>query len=141
MVPDRTNPRSALGTASDSGHGSSFWLDGWSRGRHGSAQPSASQTTSAHCWIANRKRGSADPADLDRFDGSLDDLHAHVIRSGSGEAPPPLPFDLSTTAGLQHALNFLGASPLLTVHGILGPHTRSAVQALQRANRLTRSTA
>jgi len=81
--------------------------------------------------------GVSTAVDLDRFNGSLDDLHAYVTRSGSGDVPAPPPFDLSTTAGVQQALNYLGANPALTVDGILGPRTRSAVRAFQRANRLT----
>jgi lysozyme len=80
--------------------------------------------------------GVSTVVDLDRFNGSLDDLHAYVTRSGSGDAPSPPPFDLNTTEGVQRALNFLGASPALVVDGILGPKTRAAVQAFQRANRL-----
>jgi lysozyme len=95
---------------------------GWSFWQHGKSAAVAGVSTAV---------------DLDRFNGSLDDLHAFVTRSGGGAPPPAPPFDLTTTAGVQGALNFLGASPALAVDGVLGPRTRRAISAFQRANRLT----
>jgi hypothetical protein len=56
-----------------------------------------------------------------------------------GHVPPPSgpTFDLQTNAGIQQALNYLHvADPPLVVDGIMGPKTKAAVMAFQRAQNL-----
>jgi hypothetical protein len=59
--------------------------------------------------------GIAGRVDLDRFNGSLDDLHVYVTRSSEGDAAVVPAFDLRSFAGVQQALNYLGAHPRLDV--------------------------
>jgi lysozyme len=68
------------------------------------------------------------PVDLDLFQGSIDDLHSYLSRS-SRPAPPT--FELSTTLGIQGALNYLGATPALVLDGIAGPITQAAIRRFQ----------
>jgi peptidoglycan hydrolase-like protein with peptidoglycan-binding domain len=50
--------------------------------------------------------------------------------------PDPRTFDLSTTLGQQQALDSLHVvSPPLVEDGVMGPHTRAAIEAFQRAHR------
>jgi hypothetical protein len=56
-----------------------------------------------------------------------------------GSVPTPSPsstFDLQTMTGVQQALNYLGAKPVLVVDGIEGPQTKAAIEAFQQANGL-----
>ncbi len=46
-------------------------------------------------------------------------------------------FDLTTTRGVQQALNYLGANPQLAVDGIAGRQTRAAIETFQAAHGLT----
>ena len=80
--------------------------------------------------------GIAGSIDLDRFNGSLDDLHAYLTRSGGASSPAPA-FDLEQVRGMQEALNYLGATPPLAVDGIAGRRTTAAIQAFQKAQGLT----
>lgn len=77
--------------------------------------------------------------DASRFNGTLADLQAYsaayVSSRGGAPTPPPPPkpnFDLTTTLGIQEALNYLGANPKLTEDGIRGPNTIAAVEAFQK---------
>jgi len=46
-------------------------------------------------------------------------------------------FDLTTTRGVQQALNYLGANPVLATDGIPGPLTRAAIENFQKDHGLT----
>jgi len=77
--------------------------------------------------------------DEDRFNGSLEELRAY-----SAEFMQRLPprrasvFDLSTTRGIQGALNVLRlADPSLVEDGVRGPLTATAIEAFQRQQGLT----
>lgn len=56
---------------------------------------------------------------------SLKSVYSHLLAT-VGAA-----YDLHTTAGIQSALNALGAAPQLTVDGSAGPKTQAAVRAFQ----------
>jgi len=71
-------------------------------------------------------------------------LHARRLREQAlfltpdGSVPAePHPWDVTTTKGLQRALNALGASPRLSVDGAFGSHTKAALVAFQAAHGLT----
>lgn len=80
--------------------------------------------------------------DANRFNGTLAELRAYsaayVFASGGG-APPPSPPppatkptpDLTTTLGVQQALNLLGQAPPLKEDGVRGPKTIEAIEAFQ----------
>ena len=61
----------------------------------------------------------------------FDSIGGHVPPQGGPN------FDLQSNAGIQQALNYLRvANPPLEVDGIMGPKTKAAVMALQRAQNL-----
>jgi murein L,D-transpeptidase YcbB/YkuD len=72
--------------------------------------------------------------DQDRYNGSLDQLHAYLTRVETDAGAPP--FDLTTMSGVQAALNYLGQAPPLAEDGIEGPKTRMAIESFQSAHRL-----
>jgi peptidoglycan hydrolase-like protein with peptidoglycan-binding domain len=75
--------------------------------------------------------------DLNRFNGTIDDLHAFLTRRTDGGVVKAGPFDLQTVIGVQRALNFLKVvNPPLIEDGVNGPKTRVAVREFQRANDL-----
>jgi lysozyme len=75
--------------------------------------------------------------DLNRFNGSLDDLHAYLTRTPVVGGADPLPFDLTTVLGVQRALNWLKlVTPPLVEDGKNGRKTQTAVRAFQRSERL-----
>jgi lysozyme len=81
--------------------------------------------------------GITGSVDLNRFNGSLDDLHAYLTRTADGGIVKPGAFDLTTVIGVQRALNFLKMSnPPLIEDGVNGLKTRAAVREFQRANEL-----
>jgi lysozyme len=81
--------------------------------------------------------GIAGNVDLNRFNGSIDDLHAYLTRTADGGIVKPGPFDLATVIGVQRALNFLKViEPPLIEDGVNGPKTRAAVREFQKANGL-----
>lgn len=79
--------------------------------------------------------------DANRFNGTVAELHAYsaaYLAALGGAAPPvpppppkPLP-DLTTTLGVQQALNLLGQAPPLKEDGIPGPKTTAAIKAFQK---------
>ena len=81
--------------------------------------------------------GITGSVDLNRFNGTIDDLHAYLTRTSDGGIVKPGPFDLTTFIGVQRALNFLKVvNPPLIEDGVNGPKTRAAVRDFQRANAL-----
>ena len=81
--------------------------------------------------------GITGSVDLNRFNGTIDDLHAYLTRTADGGIVKPRPFDLGTVIGVQRALNFLKiVEPPLIEDGVNGPKTRAAVREFQRANGL-----
>jgi lysozyme len=81
--------------------------------------------------------GIAGSVDLNRFNGSIDDLHAYLTRTADGGIVKPGPFDLMTVIGVQRALNFLNVvEPPLIEDGVNGPKTRAAVREFQGASGL-----
>jgi lysozyme len=72
--------------------------------------------------------------DENRFNGSVADLKVYsdsVVRSLP--RPSPTSFKLSTTLGVQQALNFLEVvNPRLDEDGTAGPKTKLAIEAFQR---------
>ena len=75
--------------------------------------------------------------DLNRFNGTIDDLHAYLTRVGDPGQVKPVTFDLTTTLGVQQALNELKVvTPLLVEDGVNGRKTKAAVREFQRANGL-----
>ena len=81
--------------------------------------------------------GIAGSVDLNRFNGSIDDLHAYVTRTADGGIVKPRPFDLATVIGVQRAFNFLKVvEPPLIEDGVNGPKTNAAVREFQKANGL-----
>jgi peptidoglycan hydrolase-like protein with peptidoglycan-binding domain len=76
--------------------------------------------------------------DLNRFNGSLEDLHVYVTRTTApGDAKPPC-FESTTTLGLQRARNWLKVvTPPLVEDGKNGSKTKAAVKVFQRAAGLT----
>ena len=73
-------------------------------------------------------------ADVNRFCGSEADLRAYAGGAAAPAGPPTV--DLSTTLGLQRALNRLGAAPPLDEDGILGERTKAAIRGFQKENGL-----
>jgi len=75
--------------------------------------------------------------DLNRFNGTIDDLHAYLTRFGDPGDAKPMAFDLNTILGVQRALNLLKVtvSPLVE-DGLNGPKTNAAVRVFQRAHGL-----
>lgn len=71
--------------------------------------------------------------DLTRFHGSLDELHTYLTRREDGTSRLPMPLDLTTVAGVQTALNYLGCSPTLATDGVIGARTRAAIESFQAA--------
>jgi len=81
--------------------------------------------------------GIAGSVDLNRFNGSIDDLYAYLTRTAEGGVVSPGKFDLATVVGVQQALNFLKVvTPPLIEDGVNGPKTRAAVREFQRGNGL-----
>jgi len=81
--------------------------------------------------------GIAGSVDLNRFNGTIDDLHAYLTRTADGGIVKPGPLDLTTVIGVQRALNFLKiVEPPLIEDGINGPKTKAAVREFQKANGL-----
>jgi len=81
--------------------------------------------------------GIAGSVDLNRFNGSIDDLHAYLTRTADSDVVKPGAFDLATIIGVQRALNFLQVvTPPLIEDGVNGPKTRGAVREFQRAHEL-----
>ncbi len=81
--------------------------------------------------------GIAGSVDLNRFNGTLDDLHSYLTRTADGGIVRPRAFDLMTVIGVQRALNYLKiVEPPLIEDGVNGPKTKAAVRAFQRANGL-----
>ncbi len=81
--------------------------------------------------------GIAGSVDLNRFNGTVDDLYAYLTRTSGGSVVNPRSFDLTTVMGVQRALNFLRiAEPPLIEDGINGPKTKAAVREFQRENGL-----
>ena len=81
--------------------------------------------------------GIAGSVDLNRFNGTIDDLHAYLTRTANGGIVNPKPIDLMTVIGVQRALNFLKVvEPPLIEDGINGPKTRAAVREFQKRNGL-----
>jgi GH25 family lysozyme M1 (1,4-beta-N-acetylmuramidase) len=50
--------------------------------------------------------GITGSVDLNRFNGSIDDLHACLTRTADGGVVKPGPFNLATAIGVQRALRF-----------------------------------
>lgn len=61
----------------------------------------------------------------------------HSVNEIASSAPPAVAPIAGDIAGLQRALNALGASPKLDTDGIYGSKTKDAVKAFQSANNLT----
>jgi lysozyme len=81
--------------------------------------------------------GIAGSVDLNRFNGTVDDLYAYLTRTSGGSVVDPRSFDLTTVIGVQRALNFLKiAEPPLIEDGVDGPKTKAAVREFQRDNGL-----
>jgi lysozyme len=81
--------------------------------------------------------GIAGGVDLNRFNGTMDDLHAYLTRSNDDGQPKPLPINLNTVLGVQQALNTLKiVEPPLVEDGVNGPKTRAAVRSFQRSHAL-----
>jgi lysozyme len=81
--------------------------------------------------------GIAGSVDLNRFNGTLDDLHAYLTRTADGGLVKPRPFDLTTVIDVQRALNFLKiVEPPLIEDGVNGPKTRAAVKVFQKSDGL-----
>jgi lysozyme len=75
--------------------------------------------------------------DLNRFNGTVNDLHAYLTRVGDPGDVKPVAFDLRTVIGVQRALNFLKiAEPPLVEDGVNGRKTKTAVRAFQQAHGL-----
>ncbi|MES2403745.1 MAG: GH25 family lysozyme [Pseudomonadota bacterium] len=78
--------------------------------------------------------------DANRFNGTLAELHAYsaAYLSALGGAAPPVPPpthpppDLTTTLGVQQALNLLGQAPPLKEDGVRGPKTIAAIEIFQK---------
>lgn len=74
---------------------------------------------------------------IQAYSGAVDPLaRAALAAMGSGTNISDHAIDLSTNAGVQDALNRLGANPQLEVDGIVGPKTRAAITAFQRGAKL-----
>ncbi len=81
--------------------------------------------------------GITGSVDLNRFNGTLGDLHAYLTRTSDGGIVFPRPLDLTTVIGVQRVLNFLKiAEPPLIEDGVNGPKTKAAVREFQRVNGL-----
>jgi len=75
--------------------------------------------------------------DLNRFNGTIDDLHAFLTRTSDSGVVKPGPFDLDAVLGVQRALNVLKVvTPPLIEDGVNGPKTRAAVREFQRSREL-----
>jgi hypothetical protein len=82
--------------------------------------------------------GVAGAIDLNRFNGSLEDLHVYVTRTTTPDEAKPPCFDLTTLLGVQRALNYLKVvTPPLVEDGKNGSNTKAAVGAFQRVAGLT----
>jgi lysozyme len=81
---------------------------------------------------------SATAVDGNRFNGTLSELRAYsqtFVRALPALGPSQ--FNLSTTLGVQYALNYLQLPmPLLTTDGLMGPRTRAAITLFQQQNGL-----
>ena len=83
-------------------------------------------------------------ANIDDYAASLQRILPGIVAGMSGWAPgatlpPPDPnaIDIGTVAGVQAALNKLGAQPPLTVDGATGPKTKAAIKVFQASKGLT----
>jgi lysozyme len=76
------------------------------------------------------------PVNLNRFNGGLDQLHLFLCRIAAPPAPGADEWDLTSTRGLQRALNELGWNPRLDEDGIAGERTLAALRAFQVAEGL-----
>jgi len=75
--------------------------------------------------------------DLNRFNGTIDDLHAFLTRTSDSGFVKPGPLDLDSVLGVQRALNVLKVvTPPLIEDGVNGPKTRAAVREFQRSHEL-----
>lgn len=81
--------------------------------------------------------GIAGSVDLNRFNGTIDDLHAYLTRTENSGIVTPTPFDLTTVIGVQRALNHLKfVTPPLIEDGVNGPKTQASVRAFQKTSGL-----
>lgn len=89
------------------------------------------------CTSRGQVPGILGSVDLNRFNGTINDLHAFLTRTSDGGVVKPGPFDLETIIGVQRALNFLKVvTPPLIEDGFNGPKTRAAVREFQRQHGL-----
>lgn len=87
--------------------------------------------------VYSGKPMTGDEANIENYRDALLRIQPGIVSSLTNWTPTAAAYDLSTVAGLQEALTFLAGKlgrPALDPKGIdgdLGPHTQSAIEALQ----------